>query len=128
MNTAMFRMLPVVAASFVLLSGCERPPAEVRYQADVAPILEKHCTSCHVPGQAGYVASGFDLEGYDSLMKGTRFGPVVLPGDPLTSVLVMLIEGRVDPSIKMPHGGQDPLTADEIRTIRTWVEQGAKNN
>lgn len=128
MNTAMLRILPFAAASLVLLAGCERPLAEVSYEADVAPILEKHCTSCHVPGQAGYVASGFDLEGYDSLMKGTRFGPVVLPGDPLTSVLVMLIEGRVDPSIRMPHGGQAPLTADEIGTIRNWVEQGAKNN
>lgn len=128
MNTAMFRLLPVAAASLVLFAGCERPPPEVSYQADVVPILEKHCMSCHVPGQAGYVASGFDLEGYDSLMKGTRFGPVVLPGDPLTSVLVMLIEGRVDPSIRMPHGGRDPMTPDEIKTIRNWVEQGAKNN
>ena len=40
----------------------------------------------------------------------------------------MLIEGRVDPSIRMPHGGQAPLTAEEIGTIRNWVEQGAKNN
>lgn len=127
MNTAMLRMLPV-AASLVLLAGCERAPAEVSYQAEVAPILDKHCMSCHVPGQPGYVASGFDLEGYDSLMKGTRYGPVVLPGDPLTSVLVMLIEGRVDPSIRMPHGGRAPMSQDEIKMIRTWVEQGAKDN
>jgi hypothetical protein len=74
------------------------------------------------------VASGFDLQGYDSLMKGTRYGPVVLPGEPLTSALVMLIEGRADPSIKMPHAGAQPLTAEQIATIRRWVEQGAKNN
>lgn len=128
MNTRLLCLLPVAAASLLVLAGCERKPAEVSYQADVAPILAKHCTSCHTPGQAGYVASGFDLEGYDSLMKGTRYGPVVLPGDPLTSVLVMLIEGRVDPSIRMPHGGQNPMTAEEIKTVRDWVEQGAKNN
>lgn len=128
MNKPLIFLVPVAAASLLALSGCARKPAEASYQADVAPILAKHCTSCHAPGQAGYVASGFDLEGYDSLMKGTRYGPVVLPGDPLTSVLVMLIEGRVDPSIKMPHGGQNPMTDDEIKTIRRWVEQGAKNN
>jgi hypothetical protein len=61
-------------------------------------------------------------------MKGTSFGPVVLPGDPLTSVLVMVIEGRADPSINMPHGGANPLTQQQILTIRRWVEQGAKNN
>jgi mono/diheme cytochrome c family protein len=122
----------VVAASVALLlavgTGCARKPEVVSYQTDVGPILQKHCASCHVPGQPGYVASGFDLQGYDSLMKGTRFGPVVLPGDPMTSVLVMLIEGRVDPSIKMPHGGTTVLTEAEIKTIRRWVKQGAKNN
>ena len=81
-----------------------------------------------MPGQAGYVVSGFELAGYESLMKGTRFGPVVLPGDPMTSVLVMLIEGRVDPSIRMPHGEGPPLSEAEILTIRRWVEQGARDN
>jgi uncharacterized membrane protein len=46
----------------------------------------------------------------------------------LTSVLVMLIEGRADPAIKMPHGGAAPLTDTEIKTIRAWVQQGAHNN
>lgn len=128
MNTKLLCLVTVGAASLVVAAGCERKPAEVSYKAEVAPILEKHCKSCHTPGQPGYVASGFDLEGYDSLMKGTRYGPVVLPGDALTSALVMLIEGRADPSIKMPHGGANPMTDDEIKTIRTWVEQGARNN
>jgi len=128
MNSRLLFLLPVAAASILAAAGCQRAPAEVSYQADVAPILEKHCMACHTPGQAGYVASGFDLQGYDSLMKGTRYGPVVLPGDPLTSALVMLIEGRVDPSIKMPHGGVNPMTDAEIKTVRLWVEQGAKNN
>ena len=120
--------LPAVALALVAASGCEKSAPAVSYQRDVAPILDKHCKSCHMPGQAGYVVSGFELTGYESLMKGTQFGPVVLPGDPLTSVLVMLIEGRVDPSIKMPHGDAQPLSEAEILTIRNWVEQGAKNN
>ncbi len=108
-------------------AGCARKQ-EVSYQKDVAPLLAKHCAACHTPGQAGYVVSGFELKDYESLMKGTSFGPVVLPGDALTSVLVMLIEGRADPSINMPHGGANPMTKEEIATIRLWVEQGAKNN
>jgi uncharacterized membrane protein len=122
-----FCCLAFAAFSLLILAGCERTPA-VSYQKDVVPILNKHCQSCHTPGQAGYVVSGFELRDYDSLMKGTSFGPVVLPGDPLTSVLVMLIEGRADPSINMPHGGANPLTPEEKQTIRLWVEQGAKNN
>jgi hypothetical protein len=129
-NTKLPRVVGTAFAASVLAiaAGCARKPTEVSYQRDVAPILQKHCASCHVPGQPGYAASGFDLQGYDSLMKGTRYGPVVLPGDPLTSVLVMLIEGRADPSIKMPHGGANPLTEAEIKTIHEWVKQGARNN
>jgi hypothetical protein len=120
--------LPAVALALVSASGCEKSAPAVSYQRDVAPILDKHCKSCHMPGQAGYVVSGFELSGYESLMKGTQFGPVVLPGDPLTSVLVMLIEGRVDPAIRMPHGEAQPMSKAEIGTIRNWVEQGAKDN
>jgi hypothetical protein len=109
------------------ISACDRAP-QVSYSKDVVPILEKHCKACHSPGQAGYVVSGFELESYDTLMKGTQFGPVVLPGDPLTSVLVMLLEGRADPSLNMPHGGATVPGPGEILTVRQWVEQGAKNN
>lgn len=120
--------LSAVAVSLAVAAGCAHKQEPVSYQKDVAPILAANCASCHVPGQPGYAASGFDLGGYDSLMKGTKFGAVVIPGDPLTSVLVMLIEGRADPSLKMPHGGAPPLTEQQIKTIRRWVKQGAKNN
>jgi len=119
----------LVAATVCLAAaaGCARTP-EVSFARDVVPILDKHCKSCHVPGQPGYVVSGFELGSYEALMKGTVYGPVVLPGDPLTSVLVMLIEGRVDPALKMPHGDATVPTESEILTVRRWVEQGAKNN
>ena len=120
--------LILAALSLAVAPGCARKHQEASYKNDVAPILAANCASCHVPGQPGYIASGLDLGSYDSLMKGTKFGQVVIPGDPLTSVLVMLIEGRADPSLKMPHGGAKPLTSDEIKAIRRWVKQGAKNN
>jgi uncharacterized membrane protein len=126
MHTSRLAWACIVVAGFAALAGCAREA--VSYTQDVQPILDKHCKSCHVPGQSGYVISGFELGSYESLMKGTQYGPVVLPGDPLTSVLVMLIEGRADPSLKMPHGGGTTLTEGEIATIRHWVEQGAKNN
>jgi uncharacterized membrane protein len=127
MNARSLSCLAAAAVTFLMLAGCG-PAPDVSYAKDVSPILDKHCKSCHVAGQAGYVVSGFEVASYDTLMKGTQYGPVVLPGDPLTSVLVMLIEGRADPSLKMPHGNAKPLEPAEIATIRKWVEQGAKNN
>lgn len=115
--------LPVV----LMLAGCGQRAANVSYSHDVQPIISKHCVECHLKGGKGQAASGFLVESYDSLMKGTKFGPVIVPGDSLSSSLYRLIAGEVDKSIRMPHG-KDPISNQEIATIETWITQGAKNN
>ena len=60
-------------------------------------------------------------------MKGTKHGPVIVPGDPLTSNLLVLVEGRASPQLRMPHG-QRPLLKLQTGIIRTWIKQGAKDN
>ena len=127
------RVHKVVAAVCVIatLGAChQQPPGPppVGFRRDVAAIIAKHCIRCHVPGQPGTEASGLVLDSYSALMKGTKFGAVVIPGDPLSSTLNVLVEGRADPSITMPHGKGDRLSATEIATMRAWVQQGAKDN
>lgn len=97
----------------------------VSYELDVYPILESRCVECHQPGGSGFQASGLDLSTYEGLMKGTKYGPVVVPGDSLTSNLNVLIEGRAQ--VQMPHD-QRPLLKAQQNIIREWVKQGAKNN
>ncbi|MBP7203860.1 MAG: hypothetical protein KBA32_11725 [Propionivibrio sp.] len=109
----------------LLLSACAEK--EVSFKADIQPILVKNCLECHAAGGAGAEKSGLLMSSYEDLMKGTRFGAIVKPGDALTSALIMLVEGRVDPSIRMPHH-KEPLNKDQIAQLRAWVEQGAKNN
>jgi hypothetical protein len=120
----------------VLLAGCCVLAAdggdalaveEVSFNYDVLPILQSRCVSCHSPGGDGYAKTGLDLSSYQGLMRGTRHGPIVVPGDPLTSNLNVLIEGRASPEIRMPHG-QRALLHNQTQTIRDWVKQGAPNN
>ena len=61
-------------------------------------------------------------------MRGTKYGPMVIPSDSEGSNLLVLMEGRADPSIRMPHGGLEPVPQADIDTIRRWIDQGAKNN
>lgn len=112
----------------LLLSSLACAQAEQSYAKDVKPILHDYCLTCHQPGGQGYEKNGLDMRTYKSLMKGTKFGPVVKPGDSFTSVLIMAIEGRVHPSIKMPFGMQGGLAKDKINVLKQWVEQGAKDN
>ena len=109
------------------VAGCHEERT-VSYTQDVKPILEKYCFECHLPGGEGYKASGFSMESYVDLMKGTRNGPMIIAGDPLGSNMLVLMEGRADPSIKMPHGKSVSATKEELETIRLWIEQGARNN
>jgi hypothetical protein len=99
----------------------------VSYSKDVQPVLAKYCYECHTTGKEGTQASGFDMTTYDSLMKGGKFGPLIKPGDAFTSALNMLVEGRANPAIRMPHG-KEQMAAQDIETLKKWVDEGAKNN
>jgi hypothetical protein len=120
-------LLSGLLLSGLLLSGCERN-GTASFARDVRPILAANCFACHQDGGAGFEASGFKMTTYDDLMKGTQYGPMILPGDAEGSNLVVLMEGRADPSISMPHGKMDRVPKADIDTIRRWIDQGAKDN
>lgn len=109
------------------LNGCSGEDA-VSYSRDVQPILQANCLSCHQQGGAGYEASGFSMANYDDLMKGTNFGAMVVAGDSEGSNLIVLMEGRADASISMPHGSSEHVGKQDVAMIRRWIDQGAKNN
>jgi hypothetical protein len=101
--------------------------AVISYKEDVAPIFKGRCVSCHAPGEQGYQASGLDLTTYAGLMKGTKFGPMVVPGDPEVSNLMRLLDWRASPELRMPHGKRK-LSVCDRDAIRNWIRQGAKDN
>lgn len=122
-----------LSAFFVCLAGCDR---EVSFAEDVQPILMGNCTSCHDEAAEGYAASGLSLLDYESLMSGTRYGPVVDPGSSESSALYMVVAHKTDPQIHMPPHHENamaaarnlPLSERQVETIKTWIDQGAKNN
>lgn len=123
------RYLPVLAVFSGLLATAGTTKAEevVSYTLDVYPILQSRCVSCHKPGGEGYEKTGLDLSTYSGLMKGTKHGPIVVPGEPLVSNFNVLIEGRAAQSIRMPHN-QRPLLKAQQDILHDWVKQGAKDN
>jgi len=117
----------------VFSAGCSQ---DVSYKNDVDPILQANCLSCHDGQGEGIEASGFSVKSYDDLMKGTKFGQVVVPGDSLSSSLYRLVDHQADPKIQMPPhhdeavaaGKMASLSGEQINTIKAWIDQGAKNN
>jgi hypothetical protein len=115
------------------LFGCER---QMSFAGDVQPIFAASCVVCHDNSAEGIATSGFSMATYDSIMKGTKFGPVVVPKSSISSTLYLLIAGKTSPEIQMPpqhenawaEGRGTPLSDEQIKVIATWIDQGAQNN
>ena len=118
-------LLAAVLAAFAAPALAKEEP--VSFSEDIQPILQVRCTVCHQPGGDGLEKSGLDMTSYEGLMKGTKHGPMITPGDPVTSNLVVLLDGKADKSLQMPHGKKKLSTCDRD-LIRKWIKQGAKNN
>src|ERR1700676_1884798 len=79
-------------------------------------ILENRCLNCH--GQAQ--TSGLDLRQIETIAKGGKRGPAIVPGNAEQSLLYKAVAHTGD--LQMPPG--KPLPADEIASIRAWINAG----
>jgi hypothetical protein len=157
--------LPLLVVSFaaaeLLCLGADSPdlgklppPAKttgVTYAKDIRPMFETSCFRCHTGDRP---KAGLRLDSLDSVLKGSREGRVVIPGESEHSALVIAV-ARLDEESAMPPkgrgggfrggpgrpgGGQQPqggpgggppqppkpLTTEQVSLIRAWVDQGAK--
>src|SRR5438067_1018794 len=92
------------------------------FTRDIVPIFERSCQRCHRGDEA---KGGLKLDSFDNILQGGAKGPVILPGNPDKSRLIMYVDGRLQP--RMPVGGA-PLRPAEIAVLRNWIALGAKND
>ena len=97
--------------------------AKVTFDEHVKPIFRQHCASCHHQGDK---KGGLALDTFTSLIEGGASGEVVYDdGDYESSRLWQLVTHEDTP--EMPPN-QDKLPADQLETIRKWLEGGALEN
>ena len=121
----MLRSLASLCALCVL--GGESFAADPTYWQDVRPILRKHCVVCHSERKLAEVdvSAGLALDTPEHIRTGGKGGKVrvLVAGKPDESLVVMLLASK-DKKRAMPLDA-DPLSADEIATVRKWVAAGA---
>ena len=110
---------PAIAVPTVVSGNKGTANAGVSFAKDIMPILQTYCISCHGGEKT---SKGLDLKTFTSLMAGSQFGAVVVPGDAANSKLVQSVQ-----SGKMPKRGAK-LTPDQIQLLMDWVNSGAKDN
>ncbi len=99
-----------------------KPPAQVSFKDQVAPILVKRCLGCHSDLKA---SGGLSMSTFGALKRGgkTAGDTILEPGDPDSSFLIESVRPGAIP--RMPY--KLPRLSDaEIATLVLWVKQGAK--
>lgn len=97
--------------------------ALVSFKRDVWPIIDDQCITCHENPDAD---GDYEMNTVENMLKsGKKGGPGVVPGSPDESSIIKYIRGIAKP--RMPED-EDPLTEDQIHTLRMWIAAGAKDD
>jgi hypothetical protein len=107
-------------AVLIALSGLSRGEARtIGYNRDIRPILSENCFFCH----------GFDRDKREAdLRLDTEEGAkesAIVAGDAKASELFKRITARDPDEVMPPSDSVYKLTAEQIETLRLWIEQGA---
>jgi len=92
--------------------------AEEFFETRVRPVLANSCHACHTGSELG----GLRVDSRESLLKGGKSGPAIVPGKPEESLLIRAVQ-QVDEKLKMPMGSK--LKGQEIADLTEWVKAGA---
>ena len=99
------------------------PASNISYGKYVQPLFDRGCaySGCHAGDSP---PDGLNLEDYQDALSSDL--GVIIPNDTTNSRIIWSIQGT--------HGAQrmppdrDPLTPNQIKGIKQWILEGAKNN
>ena len=97
--------------------------ASPQFEADVLPVLYRHCFSCHSEKQAK-PKGGLRFDSAAGLVDAA----VITPGKPDESELLQRVSlPHTDEDVMPPlKGGAQPLSEGERALLRAWIADGAK--
>lgn len=88
----------------------------ISFSKDIAPWLVEQCARCHINAERG----GLSLATFKSIVKGSKGGIILFPGDPIGSRLVETVETG-----DMPRSG-NKVSPENLAKLKQWVKEGAK--
>jgi len=88
----------------------------------IQPILERRCATCH--GAEKHKAD-LSVESYETLLRGSKDGPVLIPGKAVDSPMIYRLLLPPDDEDHMPPQGKPQPTLAEIAALQWWIDCGA---
>ena len=102
------------------------PSKIVSFKDDVVPIIKTYCMSCHAEEKMS--PSELDMDTYEQIMKGGKHGVVIVPGKADSSFIIQKISQTPPFGDPMPMKRKTPFPEDTLKILKTWINQGAKDN
>lgn len=122
LNKKIWLVTGLMIAGFIVFYLFISRPEKVDFSADVKPIINKNCITCHGGVRA---KAGFSLLFPEEALAKTESGKfAIIPGDPEGSEMIRRIT-LSDPEERMPYR-HEPLGQKEINILKRWIKQGAQ--
>lgn len=113
------QLLFVLTISALVGSELSADDGAFVHVADVQPLLEAKCVSCHGPEKQ---EGNLRLDSLAAAEKGGDRGAAIVPGNPMKSLLVTAISFH-DPDLQMPP--KQKLSDHEIALLTDWIKARA---
>lgn len=119
---APFRVLLFFALSGgSALAAAAPSPVDSDLATRAEAILRNHCYECH-SHSADKIKAGLLVDGRAAMLQGGDSGPVIVPGDPDSSLLIQAVR-YTDVDLEMPP--KTRLPDEDIALLEEWVRQDA---
>lgn len=125
----------LILLTFFLVGGVfAQGEKKVSFKNDVFPIIKARCLPCHA--EENFNPSELSMDSYELLATGGKHGVPFKPGKAEESLMIQKLREKPPFGDRMPLNSKKKieegkavwLTPNELRTIATWIDQGAKNN
>ena len=114
-----------LAAVFCVLAAPVVGAANVDFEKEILPVLKSACFKCH-SAEAKKVKGELRLDDLAMIRAKSRSDNLVFPHKPEKSLLYQMISLPAgDEDVMPPPDSGDPLSKEQIATIRKWIEEGA---
>lgn len=98
-------------------------PDTVYFQNDIYPMIVSNCAKSGCHNGSGGEEEAHDLSDYNAIMNSGYVKAFNANGSKIIDAVTS--GGGED---KMPPSPNDPLSSSQIAMLKTWIDQGARNN
>jgi len=121
-----FRSLfgPILIALTATAAEMDHPPTAAQlefFEKEVRPVLADNCFKCHGPKKQ---KSSLRLDSRELILKGGEVGPVVVPGKPEVSRLILAINHAKVKDVEAMPSADEKISPKAIAALTEWVRQG----